>query len=326
MNLLDIRMSWPGPDGGEAAVRRVGVRPDGAAGPSQAPAFGRDGHRASATGGRTMAKLTRGRWQAVEEALVADIAAGRFAESMQLPTETAMMERFGIGRHSVRRAIAGLERRGLVDVRHGKGVFVRAGRIDYRLSERTRFSQNLIGQGREPSGQPLREEEITAPADVAEALRLPPGERVYHIVRRGFADDEVVNLSDSYYPVRRFPGFGEARNAGRHTTTVLAEYGVTDYIRLRTDLMVRMPTIEEARQLGQPRTVPVIVTKKIDVDMKGVPITYSRSLWASERVQFSIDNTGQLLDALANASAADASSNAAEADASPAPSPRRLAT
>jgi len=252
-------------------------------------------------GGQTMAKLTRGRWQAVEEALVDDIASGRLAASMQLPTETALMERFDIGRHSVRRAIAGLERRGLVDVRHGKGVFVRAGRIDYRISERTRFSQNLIGQGREPSGEPVREEEIPAPADVADALRLPRDERVYRIVRRGFADEAVINLTDSFYPVRRFPGLNEARRLGRRTTDVLAEYGVTDYIRLRTDLMVRMPTIEEARQLGQSRAVPVIVTRKIDVDMKGVPITFSQGLWASERVQFSVDNTSQLLDALAAA-------------------------
>lgn len=245
----------------------------------------------------------RGRWQEVEAALVDDIAAGRFGEAMQLPTETVLMERFGVGRHSVRRAVAELERRGFVDVRHGKGVFVRAGRLDYRLSERTRFSQNLLGQGREPSGETLREAVIEAPSHVAEALRLPPGERVYHMVRRGLADEEIVNCSSAYYPVRRFPGLDEARRGGRTTTAVLADYGVTDYIRLKTDLVVRMPTDEEARQLGQPRTVPVIVTKKVDVDMKGVPVSYSESVWASERVQFSIDNTAQLLDALAAGSA-----------------------
>ncbi|MCF3932824.1 phosphonate metabolism transcriptional regulator PhnF [Acuticoccus sp. M5D2P5] len=252
-----------------------------------------------------MAKVARGQWQTVEAALTDEIAAGAFGETMQLPTEAAMMERFGVGRHSVRRAVAALERRGLVDVRQGKGVFVRANRLDYRLSNRTRFSQNLLGQGREPSGQSLREEEIDAPDHVAEALRLPPGERVYHIVRRGLADEEVVNVSNAYYPVRRFPGLVEARRIGRSTTAALAEYGVNDYIRLRTDLVVRMPTAEEARQLQQSPTEPVIITKKVDVDMKGVPISYSESVWPSERVQFSIDNTSKLLDVLAEAGAAE---------------------
>jgi len=35
--------------------------------------------------------------------------------------------------------------------------------------------------------------------------------------------------------------------------------------------------------------------------MKGTPIAYSETVWASERVQFSIDNTSQLLSVLAEA-------------------------
>lgn len=209
------------------------------------------------------------------------------------------MERFGVGRHTIRRAISRLQSRGLVQVEQGKGTFVRDGRLEYRISERTRFSQNLLDQGREPFGQAIREEEIPASATVAEALRLPRGEPVYHIVRRGFADEEPINLSNAYYPVRRFPGFDNARRSGRSVTLILAEYGVPDYIRLKTDILVRMPTPEEARHLGQALSQPIIALKKVDVDMKGMAIAYSETVWPGERVQFSIDNTNQLLDALA---------------------------
>jgi GntR family phosphonate transport system transcriptional regulator len=245
--------------------------------------------------------VARGQWQRIEQELAEDIAKGHFAGTMQLPTEAELMRRFGVGRHSVRRAVSQLESRGLVDVRHGKGTFLRTERLDYRLSERTRFSQILLGQGREPFAQTLHEAEIKAPVHVSEALRLPPDELVYHIVRRGFADEEMVNFSNAYYSVRRFPGLNEARRAGRNISAVLADYGVSDYIRLRTDLFARMPTTEEASQLAQPPTEPIFVTRKIDVDMKGVPIAYSESIWPSQRVQFSIDNTAQLLDVLARA-------------------------
>jgi GntR family phosphonate transport system transcriptional regulator len=60
-----------------------------------------------------------------------------------------------------------------------------------------------------------------------------------------------------------------------------------------------MPTAEEARQLDQAMSQPVIALKKVDVDMTGTPIAYSETIWPGERVQFSIDNTSQLLDALA---------------------------
>src|SRR5215472_762312 len=97
--------------------------------------------------------VARGQWQRIEQELAEDIAKGHFAGTMQLPTEAELMRRFGVGRHSVRRALSELESRGLVDVRHGKGTFLRTERLDYRLSERTRFSQNLLGQGREPFAQ-----------------------------------------------------------------------------------------------------------------------------------------------------------------------------
>ncbi|MFB9948415.1 phosphonate metabolism transcriptional regulator PhnF [Rhizobium puerariae] len=244
-------------------------------------------------------KSSHGQWQQVEEDIAEDILTGRLSPMTQLPKEADLMERFGVGRHTIRRAISSLENRGLVQVEQGRGTFVRDGRLDYRISERTRFSQNLLDQGREPLGQAVREEEVPASAAVAEALRLPRGEPVYHIVRRGFADDEPVSFSDAYYPVRRFPGFDKARLSGRSVSLILAEYGVPDYIRLRTDILTRMPTPEEARQLGQGMSQPVIISKKVDVDMKGTPIAYSETVWAGERIQFSVDNTSQLLDVLA---------------------------
>lgn len=247
-------------------------------------------------------KISHGQWQQVEEELAADIAAGRFGDDLQLPKETELMARFGVGRHSIRRAMAQLQDRGLVQVEQGKGTFVREARLDYRLSERTRFSQNLLEQGREPLGQAIKEEAISAPRRVSDALRLPPGEPVYHIVRLGLADEEPIDFSNAYYPVRRFPGFDKARRNGRSVSIILAEYGVADYIRLRTDIIVRLPTREEARRLAQSETQPIVLLKKVDVDMKGTPIAYSETVWPSERVQFSIDNTSQLLNVLAQAS------------------------
>lgn len=248
-------------------------------------------------------KSLHGQWQQVESDIAEDILTGRLSPKAQLPTESDLMERFGVGRHTIRRAISRLESRGLVLVEQGRGTFVRDSRLDYRLSERTRFSQNLLDQGREPLGQAIHEEVVPASEMIAEALRLPYGEPVYHIVRRGFADEEPINYSHAYYPVRRFPGFDEARRSGRSVTLILAEYGIPDYIRLRTDIIVRLPTSEEAKQLSQSMSQPVVALRKVDVDLKGTPISYSESVWPGERVQFSIDNTSQLLDVLARGEA-----------------------
>ena len=236
-----------------------------------------------------------GRWRAVEAALAADIESGRLEADWRLPTEPTLMVRFGVGRHTIRRAIAELAARGLVRVEQGRGTFVhRRGPLDYRLSERTRFSENLLDQGREPDGRTIADEEVAAPDQVAAALRLPPGEPVHHLVQQSFADDVPLSYTNAYFPVRRFTDLRRMKRARRSITAIYAAYGVDDYVRLRTLITTRLPSREEASILAQPASLPVVAMTKVDVDMAGVPIGYSESVWAGERVQFSIDNGPQL--------------------------------
>lgn len=60
----------------------------------------------------------------VEEALRAQIEAGYYAPRDKLPTEPALIDKFGVSRTVVREAIAALRADGLVESRQGSGVFV----------------------------------------------------------------------------------------------------------------------------------------------------------------------------------------------------------
>lgn len=61
----------------------------------------------------------------VAQSLRSQIIGGQFSEGERLPTETRMTELFGVSRTVVREAIAVLAADGLVEPRHGAGVFVR---------------------------------------------------------------------------------------------------------------------------------------------------------------------------------------------------------
>ena len=228
-------------------------------------------------------------WHQIGEILAADIAAGTFAPGAKLPTEPELMERFGVSRFTVRQALGHLEQRGLVRAEQGRGTFVHKGVLDYTLSKRTRFSKNLIEQGFEPGGALLVHEIVQATERVAAYLKLAAGALVIH--RRGImtADGAPIELGDSYYPADRFPDFDKARRQYPTITAALASYGVTNYERLSTEIEARMPTAEEARLLRQPKSVPLLVTRKLDVDSDGVPITYSESIWSSERITFNVE-------------------------------------
>jgi DNA-binding FadR family transcriptional regulator len=56
--------------------------------------------------------------------LMVDIVAGAFREGDRLPSESDLVQQFGVSRGIVREALRGLEERGLVTVRHGRGTTV----------------------------------------------------------------------------------------------------------------------------------------------------------------------------------------------------------
>jgi len=65
-------------------------------------------------------------YQAIIEALSADIASGKYEPGDRLPPERVLVDRFEVSRLTVREAMIGMEILGLVESRRGSGVYVKA--------------------------------------------------------------------------------------------------------------------------------------------------------------------------------------------------------
>lgn len=227
-------------------------------------------------------------WLQIETLLAEEIGTGQLAPGHRLPTEPALMARFGVSRATVRQALARLERRGLVHAEQGRGTFVGPRRLAYSLSERTRFSRNLIEQGFEPGGRLLFERVIPAGSVVGARLGIPEWQSVSHRHGIGEADGIPIELADVYVPLDRFPNWAEVKAQHATYTAAFAHYGVRDYRRLSTRIEARMPTEEEATRLDQPPLSPVFVMTRVDADLEGRPILYGHALWCADRVAFEI--------------------------------------
>lgn len=88
----------------------------------------------------------------VSDWLLADIAEREIEVGARLPTERAMAERFDVSRASVRQALAALQARGLLEIRHGDGIYLRrrpAERLAFEavFSERRRLSEVVEARG-----------------------------------------------------------------------------------------------------------------------------------------------------------------------------------
>ncbi len=87
--------------------------------------LGDPGHSSRSSASDSSADRARTAHRRIYLELLEEIASGRFGPSGQLPTEFELVERFGVSRATVSRAVQDLARDGLVERRRGAGTFVR---------------------------------------------------------------------------------------------------------------------------------------------------------------------------------------------------------
>ena len=232
-------------------------------------------------------------WRQISETLMEEIKQGVFRSGEQLPADTSIAERFGVNRHTVRRAVGHLESEGFLRVERGRGTFVADDVLQYRLGVTTRFTANLLQNHRAPTRTVLLLEEIAAPVAAVEALELEPGDPCILLVVLGAANAVPLSVGHNYFPVRRLPDLllvlrelSESPGMELSITQALRRVGVDNYRRQRTQITARLPNPDEARALRMSRTQPVIETESVDVIDDGTPVTYARTCFRADRLQF----------------------------------------
>ncbi len=228
-------------------------------------------------------------WRQIQDWLEFGIKEGEMPPGTKLPTEQELAERFGVNRHTVRRALTLLAEKELIRTEQGSGSFVREQVIDYAVGTRTRFHENLLRQERKPRGELVSSGVIPATTEVARALELEKGEPVILLETLGEADGIRVCLASAHFPQDRFPGLDDHFRETGSVTQALRHYGVMDYRRKSTHISSRLPSAREARMLRQAKTRPVLITESINVDPRDWPIEFCETRFASERVQFIIE-------------------------------------
>lgn len=224
-------------------------------------------------------------WRRIAQELAAGIGPGGLGPGQRLPSEAQMAVRFGVNRHTVRRAVELLQRQGMVRVEQGRGAFVADDVIAYPVQVRTRFSEWVRRHNREPSGHILFVREEAAGPTVAAGLAVAEGADVVVMERLGLADGTPVSLGTHTFPAERLPGIAVALRTGGGVSAALAAAGVPDYVRLSTRVSARMPTATEADLLQIDPARPLLVTENVNVDTAGTIVEFGLARYPSSRVE-----------------------------------------
>lgn len=228
-------------------------------------------------------------WLAVADRVAGEIAAGVFRPGERLSNERALAERYAVHRHTLRRAVSHLVDRGLLDVRHGRGTFVRSAPIPYRLGAQTRFRQNIAALNREPGGRLLSSATWPAPAHVAAPLAIAPGTDVVRLDILREADGIPLIRSEHWFPASRTPDIAARFAESQSIFHALETMGVRGLRRRDSTITTRLATRAEAAELRLAPGAPLLVWESLKVERDGTPVDFGVALLVGERVQLVLD-------------------------------------
>jgi GntR family transcriptional regulator, phosphonate transport system regulatory protein len=236
-------------------------------------------------------------WKVIASDLEHQIRERTLNPGDRLPTEQSLTRKYMVKRHTVRRALAHLQAKGLVESTQGRGSFVRRPALQFRIQRRTRFSENVRHLAASHRHETLTLDVRPAEAHVAQALNLAAGAPVVYIERLGIVNDTPVGIGRHHFSFERLPFFPAMYVRHGSITETLKSSGILDYVRVRTRVHARLPSPQECELLKCPRHVPLLITQAINNDGLGVPLEYGDARFASDRVEFLIeDEQGGLSD------------------------------
>lgn len=227
-------------------------------------------------------------WKQIAERLEGEITSGLHAPGARLPVEADLALRFGVNRHTVRRALAVLSEQGMIEATAGRGTFVKDTPLRYPIGTRTRFCEIVSANGREPFGRCLGSVVEPASREVALALEIPEGTAVLAIETIHEADGVPISCGRAYFPQSRCRDLDLVYAATGSLTRALATIGILDFRRRETRVSARPANETEQERLSLSPGRAVMVVERVDVEANGTPLQWGRASFAADRVQLVI--------------------------------------
>lgn len=222
----------------------------------------------------------------IEAGLAASIADGTFAPGSLLPNETVLVQRYGVSRTTIRQTIQNLIRRGLVEIRRGKGTFVLEPKITQELTELSGFVEDMRVLGHRPSARVLDRTVVPCSETVARHLRLTAGVKVVRIQRVRLANDVPISFDETY--LAREIGEEVIKNdlETEPIFALLEEKYDTPLVEAEYLLEAISADSRVARALRIRAGAPIFLIERTSFTEGNQPVDYERLHYRGDQVRF----------------------------------------
>ncbi|ODT88619.1 histidine utilization repressor [Phenylobacterium sp. SCN 70-31] len=137
-------------------------------------------------------------YEQVKEDILSRIASGEWPRGARLPSEHELVERFGISRMTVHRALRELSDKGVIERFQGVGSFVAAPTPRSDLVSISDISEEIHKRGNNHRAQVVELGAIRTNIELATTFELNVGARIFHSVVVHFEEDSAIQLEERF--------------------------------------------------------------------------------------------------------------------------------
>lgn len=213
-----------------------------------------------------------------------------YAPGDRFPTEHELREEFGVSRETIREALLGLERQGLISRRQGQGTFVEK-MPDFPMEQRyTGLVEDFTELGFATESKVLKSAPTVAPLYVTKAMGLPADQAVHQILRLRYLDGEPLALHDTYITTEMAAALSARKSDLEHTTLVdqvskLIGRPVEEEFQ---GIDAAVADAQASSRLGVPIGSPLLVIRRVfEVESGGQPMFFE-SYFRSDRYFYTV--------------------------------------
>ena len=229
-------------------------------------------------------------YRQIELQLLDLIDEGALMPGDRVPAERDLALRLGVSRMTLRQALDGLVRRGLMERRGGQGTFVAMRKVEQDLRVLRTYPDELHGQGVIARTTVLRMETVRAPAAVAAALGIDRGAAVHQIERLRSAGGAPLLAETAWLPANRVPVLQIAQLEGS-LWDALADAGhrVARAVERLEPIVAGM---HEARLLAVAPGAPLMLVERTSFDRDDVAVEHAVGTFRGDRTSFVVEVSG----------------------------------
>ena len=213
---------------------------------------------------------------------------GELREGQTFCSEGQIARKLGISKMPVRQAFQKLRSEGLLVIARGKRPVIGSGRVPWNFQQLRGFGEEMRRRGLTPSAKLLSTDLQEPDVEVAQALKLAPGERIYRIRRLRFVNSKPVAIVTSHLPARLFSGIDQ-QDLEQQSLYHIIEHVYKRKLHWAEEIIGAVTAKEDdAAVLQTVAGTAQLMIKETTYDTQQVPIEYSISLLRADRYTASV--------------------------------------